>query len=60
LPSKDEKPVKADKVKTTARLEAKGVDKATAKHLSGEDEQLSAKEIADRRIAWQKTLQKKK
>jgi len=56
-----EKPQKAEKQATTARLVAKGVPVAKAKELSGEDDNtLDRKAIADKRIAWQRTLKKAK
>lgn len=55
----DEKPSKPEKAKTTNKLKAKGVPTAKAKELSGEDDDnLTAREIAERRIAWQRQLKK--
>lgn len=53
---KKTKPDTASKKNTTDRLKAKGVPEALAKHLSGEDEDLTLEEIAERRISWQQNL----
>lgn len=48
----------AQKRKERLKLEAKGVPRRKAKELTGEDEDLDDETIANRRIAWQRTLPK--
>jgi hypothetical protein len=55
-----EKPLIAAKQIARQRLVGKGVALALAKWLSGEDENLTRQQIAQRRIEWQRTLQRKK
>lgn len=55
---KKAKPTPGEKANSRARLVAKGVPRAKAKELTGEDEDLTREEIAARRIAWQRGLPK--
>lgn len=52
----DAKPTTTQKAQTRSRLLARGVAHPVARHLAGETDDLTAREIAERRIAWQRTL----
>jgi len=55
---KTEELTSAQKAKLRARLVVQGIPVTQAEILSGELEDISAGEIAERRIRWQKTLPK--
>ena len=56
--NKVSRPTNAQKARMRARLVANGVPLTQAEILSGEMEDISAGEIARRRINWQKALPK--
>ena len=58
IKKKSAKPTKGHKGKMRARLVSKGVPLTDAERITGELENLTAEEIATRRIAWQKNLPK--
>ena len=55
---KTEEPTSTQKAKLRARLVVQGVPVTQAEMLSGELEDITSGEIAERRIRWQKTLPK--